>query len=85
MVMLYGPDYWNRLVNFEEMLAWDAISREDLDSLTFGASPEDAFAQLKRHLTKHFLKPAAGYEAQVPALAKTRPDGPDSPSRRTGH
>jgi uncharacterized protein (TIGR00730 family) len=76
-VILYGPEYWHRLVDFEEMLAWDAIAKEDLDSFTFCASPDEAFAHLKRHLIRHFLKPTTKHEAQVPALARTRPDGKD--------
>jgi uncharacterized protein (TIGR00730 family) len=70
-VVMYGPDYWRQVLDFEPMVTWEAIAKSDLDCLKFCDTPESAFEYLKAHLEEHHLTPKTAAEAQVPALAKT--------------
>ncbi len=56
-VVLYGSDYWKRLINFEEMIQWGMISKEDIKLFRFCDNVEDAFNYLKRKLTLYYLNP----------------------------
>jgi predicted Rossmann-fold nucleotide-binding protein len=69
--VMYGPDYWRRVLDFEPMVTWEAITKEDLDCLHFCDTPESAFEYLKAHLEANHLTPTTPNDAQVPALAKT--------------
>jgi uncharacterized protein (TIGR00730 family) len=55
-VVVYGTSYWNKVVDFEEMVNHGLISRDDLNILKFVDTPEDAFEYLKRYLTEHYLE-----------------------------
>jgi uncharacterized protein (TIGR00730 family) len=72
-VIMYGTDYWRRVLDLRPMVEWEAIDKEDLKLLTFCDSPESAFQYLKTHLETHHLEPKTRHEAQVPAIAKTSP------------
>ena len=74
-VVMYGPDYWKQVLDFEPMVTWEAISKEDLNCLKWCDTPDDAFVYLKQHLETHHLRPTTAHEAQVPALAKTSRGG----------
>src|SRR5207244_11797624 len=39
-VMMYGPDYSRRVLDFEPMVTWAAIPKEDLYGLHFGDTPD---------------------------------------------
>jgi len=51
-VILYGSDYWNEIIDFNKMVEWGMISREDLNLLQFFDSVDEAFAYLKAELKK---------------------------------
>jgi uncharacterized protein (TIGR00730 family) len=55
-VVVYGTSYWNKVVDFEEMVNHGLISRDDLNIMKFVDTPEEAFEYLKRHLTEHYLE-----------------------------
>lgn len=42
-IILFGTDYWKRLMNFEVLVEEGAISPEDLDLLHYCDDPEDAW------------------------------------------
>jgi uncharacterized protein (TIGR00730 family) len=71
-IVLYGAEYWNRILDLEPMLEWGAISRPDLQLLQHADTPQQAFEVLKAHLVKHHLEPATVAEIKAPAIAKTR-------------
>jgi uncharacterized protein (TIGR00730 family) len=71
-VVLYGRDYWDRILSFEPMAEWGAIAEQDLDLFTYCDTPIDAFECLRNHLTEHHLEPPTEQEASAPGLAKTR-------------
>lgn len=52
-VILYGRDYWQRVVNFDEMCKWGTISREDLKLFKVLDGVDEAFNYLKKQITKN--------------------------------
>ena len=74
LVVIYGSEYWNRIMNFQAFVDAGAVSPQDLDQFTFLDSPEEAFEFLRDGLTKHHLGGAAQKQGEVlPDIAKTRP------------
>ena len=71
-VILYGTDYWERILDLDPMAEWGAISPSDVDLLQRANTPGDAFELLKTHLTTHHLTPATPQEMKAPGIAKTR-------------
>jgi uncharacterized protein (TIGR00730 family) len=76
VVVIYGSDYWKKIVNFEAMVEAGMISPPDLDLFKMSDSPEESFEFLKEGLTKYHLgpqQPKRTGEAAVPEIARTRP------------
>ena len=71
-IVLYGAEYWNRILDLEPMLEWGAIGSTDLRLLQRADTPQEAFDALKAHLTEHHVEPATADGQRVPAIAKTR-------------
>jgi uncharacterized protein (TIGR00730 family) len=71
-VLLYGREYWERVLNFEPMLEVGAISPKDMELFTHVDSPGEAFEALQEHLVQTCLQPAVAEEPQAPLIAKTR-------------
>ncbi len=71
-IILYGADYWNRILNFEPLLEWGAIDASDMRLLDRANTPQEAFEMLKGHLTAHHLDPATPQKMRAPGIAKTR-------------
>ena len=71
-IILYGIDYWNRILDLDPMVEWGAINPADLNLLQRADTPAQAFELLKAHLTEHHLAPATPQEAKAPGIAKTR-------------
>ncbi len=75
-VVIYGSEYWNKVVNFQAMADAGVISPQDLDLFKMVDSPEEGFEFLKNNLTKYHLgpqQPKRPGEAATPEIAKTRP------------
>jgi uncharacterized protein (TIGR00730 family) len=76
LVVIYGSEYWKRIVNFDAMADAGVISPQDLNLFQIADSPEESFEFLKEGLTRYHLgpqQPKGGREAAVPEIAKTRP------------
>jgi hypothetical protein len=71
-IILYGAEYWDRILNLEPMLEWGAIGAHDVQLLQRADTPAEAFELLKGHLTTHHLEPATAQEMRAPGIAKTR-------------
>jgi uncharacterized protein (TIGR00730 family) len=71
-VILYGREYWERILSFEPMIEAGVISPKDVELFRFVDTPQQAFDCLKTHLTENYLKPSAEDEDRAPGLAKTR-------------
>src|ERR1700732_1415384 len=72
LVVIYGSEYWNRIINFQAFVDAGTIAPEDLDLFKIVDSPEDAFAFLREGLTAYHLDQPKKPEV-VPEIAKTRP------------
>src|ERR1700738_1066733 len=75
LVIIYGSEAWNRLINFQTMVDAGTISPPDLDLFRMVDSPEEGFEFLRDGLTKYHLgteQPKRVAEA-VPEIAKTNP------------
>jgi len=69
--VVYGKDYWSRVVNFEALIDAGTISPEDMDLIHWADTPEEAFAILRDELeTHHINRPSTG--EKEPEIAKTR-------------
>ena len=55
-IVIYGPDYWREILNFDALVRWGTISKEDLKLFRFCEAPEEAFTYLRGELEKHYLK-----------------------------
>jgi predicted Rossmann-fold nucleotide-binding protein len=71
-IVLYGTDYWDRILSLEPMAEWGAITPSDMHLLQRADTPQVAFELLQAHLTEHHLVPSTPQEMQAPAIAKTR-------------
>jgi len=72
LVVVYGREYWNKLLNLQVMIDAGAISPEDLDLFQIVDTPEEGFRVLRDGLTQYHLttQPA---KAGAPEIAKTNP------------
>ncbi|MCA9233227.1 MAG: LOG family protein [Planctomycetales bacterium] len=43
-IILYGEDYWTRVLNFQAMADAGVVADEDLDLISFAETPEEAWA-----------------------------------------
>jgi uncharacterized protein (TIGR00730 family) len=76
LVVIYGSEYWHRIMNFQAFVDAGTVSSEDLDLFKFVDTPEDAFTFLRDGLTEYHLggQPKKEKEHEVlPEIAKTRP------------
>ncbi len=75
LVVVYGSEYWNKLINFQTMVDAGTISPEDLELFKIVDSPEEGFEFLRDGLTKyHLAEPKhKGEGERVPEIAKTNP------------
>ena len=58
-ILMYGSDYWKRLVNFDFLVESGTVSAEDLRLLRFVDSPEQALAIIKQKLRRNRAMRAA--------------------------
>jgi uncharacterized protein (TIGR00730 family) len=71
LVVIYGREYWDRVLNMQAMADAGTISPEDLELFKVVNSPDEGFEYLRDGLTKFHLGglPKEG----LPEIAKTRP------------
>jgi uncharacterized protein (TIGR00730 family) len=76
LVVIYGSEYWHRVMNFQAFVDAGTVAPEDLNLFKFVDTPEDAFTFLRDGLTEYHLggQPKKEKEQEVlPEIAKTRP------------
>jgi uncharacterized protein (TIGR00730 family) len=76
LVVIYGSEYWHRIMNFQAFVDAGTVSPEDLNLFKFVDTPQDAFTFLRDGLTEYHLggQPKKEKENEVlPEIAKTRP------------
>jgi len=64
-IVLYGPSYWNEVINFDAMVRHGVIDREDLALFSFADDPTSALRLLQAKLP-------TSPEAKTPAFARSR-------------
>ena len=78
-IVMYGREYWNRVINFKALTDWGAIAENDMDLFHFADTPEEGFELLREELTKNHLeapqakKIAANGKDEGPEITKTLP------------
>lgn len=71
-VLLYGEQYWRRVLNLEFLADAGTIAPEDVNLFQFVDTPEEAFAKLQESLIRdHLQSPPPAYRHQ-PEIARTR-------------
>jgi uncharacterized protein (TIGR00730 family) len=76
LVIIYGSEYWNKIINFQAFVEAGSVSPDDLDLFKIVDTPEAAFEFLRDGLTEYHLggTPKKEKEGEVtPEIAKTRP------------
>jgi len=74
LVVIYGSEYWKKLINFQAMIDAGTIAAGDLELFKMVDSPEEGFEYLRDGLTQHHLGGMPKKEGEVlPEIAKTRP------------
>ena len=74
LVIIYGSEYWNKIINFQAFVDAGAVSPQDLDLFKIVDNPQEAFEYLRDGLTKYHLGEAPKKKGEVlPEIAKTRP------------
>ena len=63
-VVVYGPEYWNKVFNLETLVDTGAISPKDIELFQFASTPEQAFEILRDGLTANYLVPEATAAAE---------------------
>jgi uncharacterized protein (TIGR00730 family) len=71
-VLIYGSEYWKRVLNLEALADAGAISPQDVNLFCYVDSPEQGFEILREHLTKYHLNAPPPAQRKVPEIAKTR-------------
>ncbi len=74
LVVIYGSEYWKRLINFDAMIDAGTIAAADLELFRMVDSPEEGFEFLRDGLVKYHLVPQQPKRGEaVPEIAKTNP------------
>ncbi|HZQ69000.1 MAG TPA: LOG family protein [Terriglobales bacterium] len=74
LVLIYGSEYWNKVVNFQAFVDAGTVSAEDLDLVQIMDSPEAGFEFLREGLTRYHLGPQPKRTGEtMPEIAKTNP------------
>lgn len=58
-VILYGKEFWDKVLNFDVLVEWGMISPEDVHLFKIVDSVEEARDHLISELTRHYLEPTA--------------------------
>lgn len=70
LIVLYGSDYWNEIINFQALVKYGVISKSDLSLFRFADTTEAALRILKEDLTRYYLEP----ERALPRLMEEAPE-----------
>ena len=53
-VILYGKNFWNKIIDFKALVKYGMISPEDMDLFSFADTPKEAFDILKKDVLKNY-------------------------------
>jgi uncharacterized protein (TIGR00730 family) len=75
VIVLYGSEFWNEILNFKALIKHGVISESDMDLFKFADTPEHALQILQQDLTRSYLEPERELNAPVdetPEIARSR-------------
>src|SRR5579871_5140480 len=70
LVVIYGREYWERMLNFQAFVEAGAVSPQDLKLFQIVDTPQEGFEVLRDGLTKYHLQVPSKREVDI---AKTNP------------
>ena len=76
-VVIYGPEYWKKVFNFDWLVDTGAISPKDVDLFQFADTPEQAFELLQQGLIANHLQPEADKAPVSPPASPEELLGPE--------
>lgn len=53
-IVVYGKEFWKRVLNFHEMVKWGTLNLDDLNLFHYCDSPKEAFDYLTHELEKNY-------------------------------
>jgi uncharacterized protein (TIGR00730 family) len=56
VVLLYGSQYWNEILNFNALVRWGTINPADLKLFEYADTPQQAFTIVRSGLEKYYLR-----------------------------
>lgn len=56
VIVLYGQEWWQKIINFEYLVEMGMISKKDMDLFRFVNSPDEAFELIKNELITNRIK-----------------------------
>lgn len=59
LILIYGRRYWNRVIDWREMLNWGTINRREYNMLQFADSVDEAFERIRGGLEEFHMSPDA--------------------------
>jgi uncharacterized protein (TIGR00730 family) len=75
VILLYGSEFWNEILNFDALVRYGVISDGDLGLFRLVDTPQAALHILKEDLTRYYLEPEAALQRPIeeaPEIARTR-------------
>lgn len=75
VIVLYGPEYWREILNFDALVRYGMVSETDLSLFRFADTPQAALDILKEGLTTYYLEPESVLHHTAeggPEIARTR-------------
>ena len=57
LILIYGRRYWNKVINFKEMMNWGTVDREELNLVQFADTVDEAFTRIRTGLEEFHLAP----------------------------
>jgi uncharacterized protein (TIGR00730 family) len=57
LILIYGRRYWNRVIDWREMLNWGTINRREHNLLQFADSVDEAFDRIRSGLEEFQMSP----------------------------
>jgi uncharacterized protein (TIGR00730 family) len=74
-IVIYGPSYWNQVINLDVLVDKGAVSPKDRDLFQFADTPDQAFELLRDGLIRDHLETERlqeDAEIDMPEIARTR-------------
>jgi hypothetical protein len=59
-IVMYGSEYWNKVIDFNELVNRGMVERADLDLFKVIDTPQEAFQHLRKFLTDRYLRAGDG-------------------------